>query len=89
MQPAYMQHSLNAATTVQRLAQGPTSSSRVWIQPRSRSMRRRERMWRSAAATMPGTPATVSRNTIRSSHLPDAHVKQVNRCLWCVACLPR
>ena len=59
-----------------------TSSSRVWIQPRSRSMRRRERMWRRAAATIPGTPATVSRNTIRSSHLPAPLISEPKTLTW-------
>ena len=35
------------------------SSSIVWIQPWSRSMRRSECRWRSMPATMPGTPAAT------------------------------
>ena len=37
------------------------SSSSVWIHPLSRLIVRSERMWRSMPATMPGTPATVSK----------------------------
>lgn len=46
-------------------SQTPNPPSSVWIQPWSLRMRRSECRWRAMAATMPGTPATVSRNVMR------------------------
>ena len=40
------------------------SSNRVWIQPESRFIKRRERRCLRVAATMPGTAAVVSRKMI-------------------------
>ena len=45
--------------------------SSVWIQPWSRLIMRRECRWRTMAATIPGTPATVSRNIIRLKQKKD------------------
>lgn len=51
-----------------------TLPKRVWIHPWSRCIQRKDFMWRTMAATMPGTAATVSRKIMRLKKIEEKNI---------------